>query len=355
MRLKLPEDISKKLDGAMVGYARNGQVSELKIQVSSASSDFDYSWKKPVSKQTHLIASGTKMFAATVIQQLADAGKLSLSDSIAKHLPINDYANLNIQNGVDCSNQITVRDLLSHTSGIPDYYQLKRLPNKGDLALISAQDPGWSFEDAIALARTLPAKFPPNSGKASYSFTNYQLVGRLIEAITNQSLSEVFRTKIFEPLELSQTSLITPENLGSFHDASQVLIGKQKYLGARRIASLGAEGSIVSSTEDTTKFLKSFFSGEIISETGRDSLLAGWLPIFPGIRYAAGVMSLGLPRLLTGASHRGRYLGHSGATGHFMFYDPIEKLTIVGTINQLKPSTIPLRIMASVLRVINSA
>ena len=355
MTLKPLEGKSRKFDAAMAGFARNGQVSELKIQVSSASSDSNYSWQESGSKQTHLIASGTKMFAATVIQQLAEAGKLSLSDSIAKHLPNCDYANLNIQDGVDCSKKITVRDLLSHTSGIADYYQLKRLPNKGDLALISEQDPGWSFEEAIALARTLPAKFPPNSGKANYSFTNYQLVGRLIGAITNQSLSEVFRTKIFEPLELSQTSLITPENLGSYHDASQVLIGKQKYLGARRIASLGAEGSIVSSTEDTTKFIKSFFSGELISETGRDGLLANWLPIFPGIRYAAGVMSLGLPRFATRASHRGRYLGHSGATGHFMFYDPIEKLTIVGTINQLQPSTIPLRIMASVLRVVNSA
>jgi D-alanyl-D-alanine carboxypeptidase len=343
-----------KLDAAMVGFARNRQVSELKIQVSSASSDFDYSWHDSGSKQTHLIASGTKMFAATVIQQLTDQGKLSLSDSVAKHLPISDYEKLNVQDGVDCSDQITVMDLLSHTSGIPDYYQLKRLPNKGDLAQISSQDPGWSFEEAIALARTLPAKFPPNSGKANYSFTNYQLVGRVIEAVTNHSLSEVFRTRIFEPLELTQTSLVTHEDLGSFHDASQVLIGKQEYLGARRIASLGAEGSIVSSTEDTTKFLKSFFSAEIISETGRDSLLANWLPIFPGIRYAAGVMSLGLPRFATGASHRGRYLGHSGATGHFMFYDPIEKLTIVGTINQLRPSTIPFRIMASVLRVINS-
>ena len=348
-------ELSLKLDSLMGGFAKNAAISELKIQVASLKPAQSYSWRTSESKATHLIASGTKMFAATAIQQLAEEGKISLSDSLAKHLPVSDYANLNVQNGVDYSDQITVRDLLSHTSGIADYYQLKRLPNKGDLAQISSQDPGWSFEEAIALARTLPAKFPPNSGKASYSFTNYQLVGRLIEAVTNQPLGEVFRTKIFEPLELSQTSLITPENLSSFDDASQVLMGKQKYQGAKRIASLGAEGSIVSSTEDTTKFLKSFFSGELISEAGRESLLAAWLPIFPGIRYAAGVMSLGLPRFATRASHRGRYLGHSGATGHFMFYDPIEKLTIVGTINQLKPSTLPYRIMASVLRAINSA
>jgi D-alanyl-D-alanine carboxypeptidase len=348
-------DLSAKFDSLMGGHAKNPQVSDLKIQVTSLNPAMNYSWRMPGSRQTHLIASGTKMFAATVIQQLAEVGKLSLSDSIAKHLTISDYTKLNVQDGVDCSSQITIRDLLSHTSGIADYYQLKRLPKKGDLARLSAEDPGWSFEEAITLARQLPAKFPPNSGKASYSFTNYQLIGRIIESVTSASLSEAFQTRIFGPLELSSTSLLTPETIETFNSASPVLIGKQNYLGAKRIASLGAEGAIVSSTEDTTKFLQEFFFGKLISKAGRDTLLSQWLPIFPGIRYAAGVMSLGLPRIATRALHRGRYLGHSGATGHFMFFDPIGKTTIVGTTNQLKPNTISYRLMASVFRAINSA
>lgn len=350
----MPKDLFVKLDSLLLRYARSKYVSELKVRVTGLLSGLSYSWRSPESKETHLIASSTKVFAATVIQQLADEGKLSLSDSVAKHLPAIDYSHLNIQAGVDLSRQVTLRDLLSHTSGIADYYQLKRLPNKGDLSEISGQDPGWSFEDAIALARTLPAKFPPNSGKASYSFTNYQLVGRLIEEVTNQPLSDVFRSRIFEPLGLTKTSLITTRNLEPFYGASQVLIGRQKYLGARRMASLGAEGAIVSSTADTAKFLTSFFNDQLISKKGRESLLANSLPIFPCISYSAGVMSLGLPRILTRAKHNGRYLGHSGATGHFMFYDPIAMITIVGTINQLKPSTLPFQIMASVLRAINS-
>ena len=338
----------------MLRYSKNPSVSELKVQVTSLDSGLSYSWQSPGSKSTHLIASGTKMFAATVVQRLADEGKLAISDPVSTHLPSSDFANLNIQDGVDCSEQITIRDLLSHTSGIADYYQLKRLPKKGDLSQLSEQDPGWSFEEAIDLARQLPSRFAPNSGKAHYSFTNYQLVGRLIEAVTKQSLGDAFKTRIFEPLNLSDTSLITKENLEPFYNASQVLIGNQKYQGAKRIASLGAEGSIVSSTQDTTKFLQHFFTGDLKSTTGRDNLLSNWLPIFPGIRYAAGVMSLGLPRVATRAKHKGRYLGHSGATGHFMFFDPIDRLTIVGSINQLKPSTNAYRLMASVLRGINS-
>ncbi len=348
-------DRSLKLDSLMLGYSKNPAVSELKVQVTSLDSGLSYSWQSPGSKATHLIASGTKMFAATVVQQLADEGKLAISDPISTHLPSSDFAKLNIQDGVDCSEQITIRDLLSHTSGIADYYQLKRLPKKGDLSQLSALDPGWSFEEAIDLARQLRPRFPPNSGKAHYSFTNYQLIGGLIESVTNQSLGDAFKTRIFEPLNLRDTSLITKGNLEPFYNASQVLIGNQKYQGAKRIASLGAEGSIVSSTQDTTKFLQHFFTGDLISTPGRDNLLSQWLPIFPGTRYAAGVMSLGLPRLATRAKHKGRYLGHSGATGHFMFYDPIDRLTIVGTINQLKPSTTSYRVMASVLRAINSA
>jgi D-alanyl-D-alanine carboxypeptidase len=344
-----------KLKSVLSCFARNPKVSELKLEVHSRNTGLKFEWQSPESKTSHLIASSTKMFAATVIQQLADQKKLELTDPIARYLPASDFSKLSVHRGVDYTEQITVGDLLRHTSGIADYYQMKRLPKKGDLAELSEQDPGWRFEEAISIARELPARFPPNSGKANYSFTNYQLLGRLIEEVSTQSLSEVLNTRIFEPLELSQTKLLTPGNLEPFYSASQVLIGKQKYLGARRIASLGAEGAIISSTGDTTKFLSSFFSGELVSEAGRESLLSAWLPIFPGIRYAAGVMSLGLPRFVTGARHNGRYLGHSGATGHFMFYDPIEKVSIVGTTNQLKPSITPYRLMASVLRVINSA
>ncbi|MEN9954563.1 MAG: hypothetical protein RLZZ41_227 [Actinomycetota bacterium] len=343
-----------KLESAVSDFARNPNVSELKLEVTSQNTGLNFKWHGPSSKESHLIASSTKMFAATVVQQLADDKKLELSDSIALHLPASDFSKLNVHRGEDYTQQISVGDLLSHTSGIADYYRLKRLPKKGDLAEISAQDPGWSFEDAIELVRTLPAKFPPNSGKASYSFTNYQLVGRLIEAVTHQPLDEVFTARIFEPLGLTHTTLLTPGNLEPFHSASPVLIGKQQYLGARRIASLGAEGAIISSTGDITKFLSSFFSGELISEAGRKNLLGDWLPIFPGIRYAAGVMSLGLPRFTTRSKHNGRYFGHSGATGHIMFYDPIDRLTIVGTTNQLKPSIAPYWLMASVLRIINS-
>ena len=329
-------------------------MSDLKFQISSSRNGFKYIWQSPAAKETHLITSSTKMFAATIVQKLVEERKLRLSDSIGKHLPLTDYANLNVQHGVDQSSLITVRDLLSHTSGVADYYQLKRLPKVGDVANLSAQDSGWSFEEAIALARQLPAKFSPNSGKAHYSFTNYQLVGRIIENVTNQSLSHAYSTRIFEPLELTQTSLLSRGDLDPFYSASQVLIGKQAYLGARRIASLGAEGGIVSSTNDTTKFLQSFFDGKIVSPEGRDALIVGWLPIFPGIHYAAGVMSLRLPRLLTRARHSGRFLGHSGATGHIMFFDPKERLSIVGTINQVKPSVIPYQLMTSILRVMNS-
>ena len=346
--------ISTKLDSLLLRYRNKPEVSELKLLVSNSNDGFSYSWQSPESKPTHLIASSTKMMAATVVQQLADEGKLQFADPITKYLPESDSSGLHVFGGQDLTNQVTVRAVVSHTSGIADYYQTKRLPKNGDLETISRDDPGWSFEEALDVARALPAKFPPHSGKAHYSATNYQLVGRIIEQVSGSSLESELQRRIFDPLGMSQSCLLTMNNLSEFEKASQVLLGNQKYAGAKRIASLGAEGAVISSLEDTAKFMQSFFSGDLLSPTSRDNLLDNWLPIFPRINYASGVMSLNLPRFITKASHAKGLLGHSGATGHVMFYDPIEKLTIVATINQLSPSTLPYRLMAAVLRILNS-
>jgi hypothetical protein len=148
----LPQHRIAKLESAVSGFALNSNVSELELEVTNPTTGLKFKWKSPESRTSHLIASSTKMFASTVVQQLVDERKLDLSDSISKHLPRIDYSNLNVADGVDYSDQVTVRDLLSHTSGIADYYQMKRLPKTGNLAQLSEQDPGWNFKEAIAIA-----------------------------------------------------------------------------------------------------------------------------------------------------------------------------------------------------------
>jgi D-alanyl-D-alanine carboxypeptidase len=294
------------------------------------------------------------MMVSTIIQQLVDEGKIDFSDSIAKYLPRVDYEKLNVFEGKDYSSEIRVRDIVSQTSGIADYYQLKRLPRKGDLESASRNDPGWSFQEAMELARSLPSKFPPNSGRAHYSATNYQLVGRIIEQVTGSSLEAELHKRIFEPMGMKHSELLTMNNLQAFDQISQVLVGKQKYSGAKRIASVRAEGAVVSTLEDTSRFLQGFFTGQLLKIASRENLMNSWLPIFPAISYASGVMTLNLPRIATRAPHPGGLVGHSGASGHLMFFDPVQSIYLILTINQLRPSVLPYRLLSAVLRILNS-
>jgi D-alanyl-D-alanine carboxypeptidase len=348
------DKLVRKLDFLALRYRGAPTVSELKLLVHDSRTGFRYEFKEPGAKSTHLIASSTKIMVATVVQQLADEGQLDFSESIAKYLPSSDFEGLNVFEGRDLSSKIRVRDIVAQTSGIADYYQLKRLPTKGDISAASRDDPGWSFEEAIDLARSLPAKFPPNCAKAHYSATNYQLVGRLIEQITGSSVETELHKRIFDPLGMKQSELLTMNNLESFDQASQVLIGRNKYYGAKRIASVRAEGAVVSTLEDSAKFLQGFFAGKLLNRASRENLMEASLPMFPAIRYASGVMTLSLPRIATRAAHSVGLVGHSGATGHLMFCDPVESIYFVLTINQLRPSLLPYKILASTLKILNS-
>jgi D-alanyl-D-alanine carboxypeptidase len=350
----MSKTVTRKLDSLADNYRGKSEVSELKILLVDSKTGFRYQFNDSGTKSQHLIASSTKMMVASVLQQLVDEGRLDFSEPIAKYLPRFDFEKLNVFEGRDFSHEIRVRDIVAQSSGIADYYQLKRLPQKGDLESASKNDPGWSFEEAIELARSLPAKFPPNSQKANYSATNYQLVGRLIEQITGSSLDKELQKRIFEPLGMKHSELLTMNNLESFDQASQVLIGKQKYLGARRIASVRAEGAVISTLEDCSKFLQGFFSGELLNSASRENLMNSWLRIFPAIRYGSGVMTLNLPRIATRSPHSVGLVGHSGATGHLMFYDPVQSIHLILTINQLRPSLLPYRLLSSTLRILNS-
>ena len=97
-----------------------------------------------------------------------------------------------------------VRHLLSHTSGIPDYYT--KAPENGKSffdILISEPDRIWTVEDTVAFARdNLIPEFAPGE-KASYADTNFQLLGFIIESVTRQSLHDVYKEVIFEPLGMN--------------------------------------------------------------------------------------------------------------------------------------------------------
>jgi CubicO group peptidase (beta-lactamase class C family) len=133
------------------------------------------------------IASLTKTFLATLIGQLVDEGKLNFDDPVRKFLP--DFFLIS----EDVSAKFTIRDLISHRSGLPAF--------SGDTFIHL----GFSQEQIIKAMGKIPPKYPMRS---HYGYQNqlFGIAGLIVEKVTGKSINTLFREYIFMPLDMRNTS-----------------------------------------------------------------------------------------------------------------------------------------------------
>ena len=124
------------------------------------------------------LASITKLFTAVVIMQLYEDGLLRFDDHIVDHLPETLINGIHIYREVDYTDEIQIQHLISHTSGIPGYYDQAPKGGRNFFEILLVEpDREWSVEGTVELARDqLKPNFAPGE-KAEYSDTNFQLLG----------------------------------------------------------------------------------------------------------------------------------------------------------------------------------
>ena len=138
-----------------------------------------------------VIGSVTKTFVAAAVLQLAEEGELNLDDPVRDHLPELDQV----------SREITVRQLLDHTSGLADLFN-------DDTRRGLEQDPGHAWTSAEVLATVRAPWYRPGEGWA-YANTNYYLLGMIAERLTGATLADVLADRFFGPLDLEGTRILT--------------------------------------------------------------------------------------------------------------------------------------------------
>ena len=283
----------------------------------------------------YFIASVTKLYVCAVILQLREEGRLSLDDRISVHLPAELIRGLHVTDGVDRTGEITVRHLVSNTSGITDYFFGKGPDGvRPSTALFGGRDEPWPIERIVERVRTLPPRFLPGQpGRVHYSDTNYELLGSIIETVTGSTVAEVFNERIFAPLGLGDTYAFTDP--ADTTPAPMYYRDKPVHV-PRYIASITAEGGIVSTAVEVMTFLKAFFAGRFFPASTIDELKQ-WNRIwFPGqFDFGIGLENQRIPWLLSPGRPIGELLGFWGQSGAFAFHNPARDLYFTGTVNQL--------------------
>ncbi|TVQ27496.1 MAG: class A beta-lactamase-related serine hydrolase [Spirochaetaceae bacterium] len=283
----------------------------------------------------YFIASVTKMYVTVVVLRLRAENRIDLDAPMSRYLPEELIAGLHVTDGVDRTAEITVRHLISNTSGLTDYFFGKGPDGrKAAVGLFDGHDEAWPVERIVERVRTLKPRFRPGQpGKVHYSDTNYELLGSIIESVTGKPIAEVFREYIFDDLGLRDTyAFADPEDT-----TPAPMYYKEKPVHVPRyIASITAEGGLVSTAPEVMKFLKAFFAGHFFPKETIEELKAWNRIYFPGqFDFGIGLEKQWVPRIMSPLKPIGELLGFWGQSGAFAFHNPGHDLYFTGTVNQL--------------------
>jgi D-alanyl-D-alanine carboxypeptidase len=198
------------------------------------------------------IASLTKTYTATVVLQLVGEGKLRLSDSVEHWLP----------GLVPNGGEITIRQLLNHTSGLFD--------DEKDSEILKPYYAGelghyWSMRQLVEHAVTHKPLFTPGA-RWSYSNTNYILAALIVEAVTGHSFGAELQSRILRPLHLDATSYPTTPKMPNPYAHGYFVFGTQQGFDITNLSPslYSASGAIVSNVADIADFYRGLLTAHLL-------------------------------------------------------------------------------------------
>ncbi|MDX3053551.1 serine hydrolase [Streptomyces sp. NE06-03E] len=260
------------------------------------------------------IGSATKTFTATVVLQLAGEGRMSLEDTVERWLP-----GVVQGNGNDGS-QITVRQLLQHTSGIRDIGPEIPALKSAD-GYRAERFRTYTPEELVGLAMQLPPKFFPDDEQWSYSNTNYILAAMITQKVTGRSWAQEVNDRIIRPLGLRDTSTpgTFPFILGPHAQGYAFSTGTGTSTDVTVLNSSMAvgSGSVISTAHDLNRFYAALLGGRLLAPAQLDEMTTTVNAPELHVRYGLGLAEIPLSCGGSYFGHRGELLGYiawGGAT-----------------------------------------
>ena len=273
------------------------------------------------------LGSMNKMFTAVAIAQLAQAGKLSFTDNVGKHLP--DYPNKEV------ADKVTVHQLLTHTSGLGMYFGEKFTAQREKLLTVAAYLPLFSGD---------PLAFPPGE-KFQYSNAGYMLLGAIIEKVSGQDYYSYVQEHIYKPAGMNDTGFYEPGK-----EIPNLAIGYTKMspdgkpqdevrdnTSIREIKG-GPAGGGFSTALDLVKFQQALFGYKLLDKAHTDIVTTGKVEGPRGMGkygYGFGDNDLG------GKHSVGHNGGFPGVAANFEMF-PESGYTAVELMNTDPPSLMPI-------------
>lgn len=206
----------------------------------------------PVKPET-VFQSGSvgKQFTATAIMMLVEEGKISLDDPLTKYFP----------DAPTAWKEVTVRNLLSHTAGFGDY------PKDFDFRK------DWTEDEELKLIESIPLAYPPGT-KWDYSNFGYVTLGILIHRVTGEFYGDFLQQRIFRPLGMTSTRIISEADIVPNRSAGYRLVKgelkNQEWVAP--IVNTTADGSLYFNILDLAKWDSALYTEQLLKRSSLDQM-----------------------------------------------------------------------------------
>jgi len=258
------EKFSKRLDSAHKRKLVSGTVliavdGEIVFEKSIGFANVKQ--KTPLAENSsYRLASVSKQFTAMGIMMLKEDGKLDFDDDITKHLPKLPYKG------------ITIRHLLHHNGGLPDYMDLFDLHWDKEEFDLSKKKTAFNNDLVDLFAEHHPDPDFVAGERYQYSNTGYVLLGSIIESASGMTIHDFLNTRIFEPLNMTDSSAFSP-NAEVFKPANRVFGFAYRSDGSsvdndwHYLNGMVGDGGIYASARDLLKWDQALYGEELVSQT----------------------------------------------------------------------------------------
>ncbi len=372
------DDLEWRLNKLVDRLGSRRRIPHVVISVESGDGSFQWSQAMgdaapagpPMTPDTpFFIASIDKLWVAAIVFMLHEDGQLDIGDPLTAHLDPALIRRIHVRDGIDHTGSITIRHLLGHTSGLPDSLEERPADGKSLIEqLLTAGDRGWTLDEAISWARDrLTPHFAPQDPdarkpKLRYSDTNYQLLARIIEEITGDTIAAVLEAQVVRRLDLRHTHIEggSPPAEETPHPAA-VWAGSTPLHLPLAMASFPA---VYSTPADSISVLRALLGGDLVGGESVAAMQQVWhrfglprdtvaarAPSWP-IEYGLGMMRYQPPRWISPLRRVPAMIGHTGSTGSWLLFCPELDLYLAGTVDQVAAGAVPFRFLPKILDVV---
>ncbi len=284
------------------------------------------------------VASVSKSVLAATTLVLVEEGLLDLDAPVASYLPPGTLPpNLIVVGGHDYGPEVTLRQCLSHTSGLPDYWKDPPFVAPGINAFVAdylaRPQRAWTPDEVLAYVPGLTPAFAPGGGW-HYSDTGFLLVGMAVEAVTGRPLADALRSRVFTPLGMHDSWLRwhEPDPAGAPPLAHRFR-WSWDLTTCRGNSAAWAGGGVASTTRDLDRFLRGVFEGGLFRDPASLAAMTTWTPTgTPGVSYGLGLFRIEL------LSAPGFVVGHDGFVSSWAYWWPRHRVCFTGTLDQSESS-----------------